>query len=1247
MAAYQQGIINLVNGVDEYDVTFPYAFSDTPTLIDPTFYNLDTGDTTPLWIEGAVTARSPSGFTVTLTQPPDSGTYVMSWYAGDMNSTVTRPSLPGTSILGLPLHYGEVPDSSLVLMVIPGRTPKAKLTRLSVIKNSLSSQYRFLANQITDASVTGKLVLTGSASAGRAALNVPSLDQVDDAITMASDATAAGKGVLYADTVGDIRTFLNVPSSADVAPALVLAENITDLGTDIINSATAGEVRTLISAASSSHTHDPADIGAADAVHQHPAADITAASFVTGFLTASNVSTALSSINALPQHGWKYGYVSVTGNRTISASDLGSKLNITSDVTITLPGSTISNELSGVVSFFVSSGVTATFVAGAGVTLMAPNGQTLNSGFSVTGGYLTAERVGNSSWVLKDCISQEVSETLYNKSLSEMKSAMSIGGWDMNIAEFLRDFLDSPEPPQAQFFLGAAPSHLDIVNVAASSVEDLSDHYNATPKHTLFIFDGATSLSIDSVGSLEIGQSFEIHASSEDIALSSASSIKINDAITDLNYQNFTIPAGETVRFTLTDIASGNWYLVANIRYDRAQASCIWVSSTHGSNLTGLRGRPDLPFASLDFASAAVENSEDVIIVTPGNYSPTNNLQANGGTWYFMPGTTITKTTTSSLFTTTTNYPGVRVLGYGNFNTNGPLVSAVTASANVTFEADIINTPANTSNPVFISSATGGIRTDFDILVRTRLNRSNSALLEVVASTNQGRMKASLGTALVYLNEVAKSSGLVDVTTNGGDIFLRTAPMTGNGGGISKTIVRILNPIRVSNVSSGAPADTALASSNCSLIIKNCQRVDVIVMPGEGKVMIDSCNLYKGVVVDSSGLMVINSTICDGELTATTNAELNVAGTLSLVSSPGTRHVTRWNGSEWGEYAGGVNGDVYSVVEGITDTNKIFVGGKFITLAGQDPSIAEVANVAVWDTSLGVWEAMGTGMNGDVLSLAIDSADNVYAAGDFTLAGGVSVAGVAKWDGIEWSSIGYTGNAPSVVYVDPATDDLYVGGQLGDGYEGIQKYDGVSWTDLEFVDSGMTGEVRSIGKTSGGDLWVGGTFSNSGWAATRYLAEWDSTNLVVNADFEDINGSVNAITFDSLGNTYIAGDFTTIDSGAASRVAKLNGSTWSALGTGLSGTALTASVDVDDNLYVGGEFMTAGPRSTPRIAAWKSGSWEAVGNGVSDIVRSISTVNNIVVGGDFERTQPSDIPAGLTIVGGSVVVISDAFNSAF
>src|SRR5687768_9943320 len=78
---------------------------------------------------------------------------------------------------------------------------------------------------------------------------------------------------------------------------------------------------------------------------------------------------------------------------------------------------------------------------------------------------------------------------------------------------------------------------------------------------------------------------------------------------------------------------------------------------------------------------------------------------------------------------------------------------------------------------------------------------------------------------------------------------------------------------------------------------------------------------------------------------------------------------------------------------------------------------------------------------------------------------------------------------------------------------------------------------------------------------------WDTTFTANGADNE-----VRVVVSDGAGNFYIAGDFNSVNSVPASRIAKWNGTTWSALGSGITGSVNSIAFSGTD-VYVGGQFI--------------------------------------------------------------------------
>jgi hypothetical protein len=83
---------------------------------------------------------------------------------------------------------------------------------------------------------------------------------------------------------------------------------------------------------------------------------------------------------------------------------------------------------------------------------------------------------------------------------------------------------------------------------------------------------------------------------------------------------------------------------------------------------------------------------------------------------------------------------------------------------------------------------------------------------------------------------------------------------------------------------------------------------------------------------------------------------------------------------------------------------------------------------------------------------------------------------------------------------------------------------------------------------------------------------------------------------------YAGGEFTSAGGAAANRIAKWDGSSWSALGSGMNDDVYTLAVHDDgisQVLHAGGLFTSAGGVAANRIARWDGSSWSSLGGGVS------------------------------------------------
>ncbi len=114
---------------------------------------------------------------------------------------------------------------------------------------------------------------------------------------------------------------------------------------------------------------------------------------------------------------------------------------------------------------------------------------------------------------------------------------------------------------------------------------------------------------------------------------------------------------------------------------------------------------------------------------------------------------------------------------------------------------------------------------------------------------------------------------------------------------------------------------------------------------------------------------------------------------------------------------------------------------------------------------------------------------------------------------------------------------------------------------------------------------------------------------------------------------YAAGFFTSVDGEPGSLVAKWDGTNWSALASGTSGTANALAV-FDDGagpaLYVGGTFLAVGGTTVNRIAKWDGLAWSALESGMDGTVTATCRLrrrlgSSVHAGGGF--TTAGGVPA--------------------
>ena len=295
-----------------------------------------------------------------------------------------------------------------------------------------------------------------------------------------------------------------------------------------------------------------------------------------------------------------------------------------------------------------------------------------------------------------------------------------------------------------------------------------------------------------------------------------------------------------------------------------------------------------------------------------------------------------------------------------------------------------------------------------------------------------------------------------------------------------------------------------------------------------------------------------------------TGPALYAGGTFTSAGGvAGTTRIAKWNGTSWSPLGSGISGGSV-IVHALTVFNDgtgaaLYAAGDFTTAGG-----IAANDMARWNGTS--WSPLGSGMSGAnfsaVFALTVfddGTGSALYAGGAFETAGGVAADDMARWNGTSWSPVGSGpggGVVALTVFNDGTGSALYAFGSFGDPAN-ISKWNGTSWSPVgSGIDNGCCGEAMTLfDDGTGPALIVGGNFIAAGGVALNNIGKW-------------------------------------------------NGTAWSSFPSGGNGmTGNFKSVDVltvlDDGtgpvFYAGGSFTTAGGVVANKIAKWNGTSWSPLG----------------------------------------------------
>lgn len=222
-------------------------------------------------------------------------------------------------------------------------------------------------------------------------------------------------------------------------------------------------------------------------------------------------------------------------------------------------------------------------------------------------------------------------------------------------------------------------------------------------------------------------------------------------------------------------------------------------------------------------------------------------------------------------------------------------------------------------------------------------------------------------------------------------------------------------------------------------------------------------------------------------------------------------------------------------------------------------------------------------------------------AGNFTMADGIPVNGIASWDGEKWDSLKNVppGMVNQIFAMAIYQDWLYVGGSFN-----------------------ITGQCVHIAR-HGGNFW---------------------SSVTSNGLFDGTTENVNAL-LPYKGKLYVGGDFHHVNGGllAANRIASWDGSVWDTLSSGLFGnsSACYTLTSWNNFLAVGGRFVKAGGIDCDKVALWNGSSWNSINTG-NNVNSGFGRVNSL---GSFGKKLYAG--GNYTSIGGALALGLSVYDGQF
>jgi uncharacterized delta-60 repeat protein len=376
--------------------------------------------------------------------------------------------------------------------------------------------------------------------------------------------------------------------------------------------------------------------------------------------------------------------------------------------------------------------------------------------------------------------------------------------------------------------------------------------------------------------------------------------------------------------------------------------------------------------------------------------------------------------------------------------------------------------------------------------------------------------------------------------------------------------------------------------------------VSSIVLQSGGKMLIGGGNFY----------WTLNGISC------TNLARFNADGTFDSGFNPGT----------------GANGSVSSVA--VQPDGKVLIGGNFTAINGI--SRTNIARLNA-DGSLDTLFNPGTGANGTVFSVAVQSDGKVLMGGDFTTVNAISRNRIARLNADGSVDTGFdsgTGASNRVRFVALQADGkVLIGGAFttvsGTSRWRIARLAANGSLDTSFnPGSGASSDVECIAFQADGKVLIGGSFTSFNNVTRNRIARLQADgglDATLDPGTGGINNGVSTVVAQADGKILVGGYFTRVNDTLRQYIARLNSdsSLDPSFSAGPNASVLSIALQSDGRVLVGGTFTSVYGVSRARIARLNAnGSLDTLFNpgiGANGTVYSVALQpdGKVLIGGWF------------------------------